>query len=307
MNPGVNAAGSVNGTRTNSVNWQINGADNNDQWHNSAAVNQGGVSGIAGTLLPIDSIDEFSIQTNGNAEQGRNGGGTLNVVIKSGTNSLHGSLYYFNRNEFLAAQNWFVANKQKLRNNQYQISQATVFELGYTGTFSRNLPVTVDINQTPIGGATRPYAASFPTLATINEIQSVGSGYYNGMVASLRTANYHGLLAKLNYTYGHARDDLSATRGAIPQNSYNIRGDYGNADFDIRHSFVGFVSYSLPTPSHAKLLLGGWQLNSLLSFYTGTPFTVYSGTNTSGTKENKDRAEVTGDPYQNVPASKQPN
>ena len=118
LNPGVNAAGSVNGTRTNSVNWQIDGADNNDQWHNSAAVNQGGVSGIAGTLLPIDSIDEFSIQTNGNAEQGRNGGGTLNVVIKSGTNSLHGSLYYFNRNEFLAAQNWFVANKQKLRNNQ---------------------------------------------------------------------------------------------------------------------------------------------------------------------------------------------
>jgi len=143
-------------------------------------------------------------------------------------------------------------------------------------------------------------------LATINEIQSVGSGYYNGMVASLRTANYHGLLAKLNYTYGHARDDLSATRGAIPQNNDNIRGDYGNADFDIRHSFVGFVSYSLPTPSHAKLLLGGWQLNSSLSFYTGTPFTVYSGTNTNGTKENKDRAEVTGDPYQNVPASNNP-
>ena len=121
LNPGVTASGSVNGTRTNSINWQIDGADNNDQWHNSAAVNQGGVSGIAGTLLPIDAIDEFSLQTNSNAEQGRNGGGVLNLVIKSGTNNFHGSLYYFNRNEFLAARNWFVkpgSPTQALRNNQ---------------------------------------------------------------------------------------------------------------------------------------------------------------------------------------------
>ena len=121
LNPGVNANGSVNGTRTNAINWQIDGADNNDQWHNAAAVNQGGVSGIAGTLLPIDAIDEFSLQTNGSAEQGRNSGGTLNLVIKSGTNDFHGSLYYFNRNEFLAAKNWFNPPStpvQELRNNQ---------------------------------------------------------------------------------------------------------------------------------------------------------------------------------------------
>ena len=122
LNPGVNAAGSVNGTRTNAINWQIDGADNNDQWHNSAAVNQGGVSGIAGTILPIDdAIDEFSLQTNNNAEQGRNSGGTLNLIIKSGTNNFHGSLYYFNRNEFLAARNWFTpatSPVQELRNNQ---------------------------------------------------------------------------------------------------------------------------------------------------------------------------------------------
>lgn len=121
LNPGTNAAGSVNGTRTNSINWQIDGADNNDEWHNSQAVNQGGVSGVAGTLLPIDAIDEFSLQTNNNAEQGRNAGGTLNLVIKSGTNAFHGSLYYFNRNEFLAARNWFTPAEtptQELRNNQ---------------------------------------------------------------------------------------------------------------------------------------------------------------------------------------------
>jgi hypothetical protein len=776
LNPGVNAAGSVNGTRTNSINWQIDGADNNDQWHNSAAVNQGGVSGIAGTLLPIDAIDEFSLQTNGSAEQGRNAGGTLNLVIKSGTNAFHGSLYYFNRNEFLAAHNWFIpANvpTQALRNNQeggsfggpiwknrtfffmtyeqqnyiaadsaegtvpsaafiasstailaakgipvspvalnlinalwpsniqgrpgiknnylssanntsdsyngivkldhifdernniavryfggtgsqteavgsaipfyyqvapsrmhnfslvynmvispkfvgqtvvgvnyfkqtfgdanhgfdipalgfntgvtnpslfgapaitikgfdgvgltpplgridttghldqtftystgshqirfggdvrhsrldvfyerntlgrftfdgsqtgdpladflamriatsnatisigdrqrvyslngtsffaqdswkvrpnftlnygvnwlyqspissfppnistfradlggsgiaslvqtgtlwprdyhdfaprfgfayqpglssklvvrggygifyqvpnvnyfgdnrppnngatgilsnafgtspvytitngaplqilpgvpifgntqapagpfgafsvsshfrtgysqntnmniqYQVSHSSVFELGYTGSLSRALPVTLDINQIPIGSpevnSSRPYYSRFPNLATINEVQSVGNGYYNGMIASLRTTGYHGFTTKLNYTYGHARDDLSGTRGITPQNSYCLRCDYGNADFDVRHSFVGFISYSTPSPSRMKVVLGGWQFNTLLSFYSGSPFTVFSGSDTSGTGENNDRAEVIGNPFQNIPA-----
>ena len=66
--PGVNGAGSLNGGRIDQVNWQIDGADNNDLWHNSVSVNQGGVSGVAGTLLPIDAIDQFSVQSNANAE-----------------------------------------------------------------------------------------------------------------------------------------------------------------------------------------------------------------------------------------------
>ena len=79
--------GSVNGTRGNQVNWQIDGADNNDWWHNIPAVNQGGVENIAGVTLPIDSIAEFSLQTQSSSEVGRNPGGTVNLVTKSGTNT----------------------------------------------------------------------------------------------------------------------------------------------------------------------------------------------------------------------------
>jgi Carboxypeptidase regulatory-like domain len=195
-------------------------------------------------------------------------------------------------------------------NLQYQVSSTTVLEVGYVGTQSRKLPVTLDINQIPIGSpevqASRPYNAEFPGLATINEVQSVGNGYYNGMIASLRNTNFHGVSLKLNYTYGHARDDLSSTRGVSPQNSYCLRCDYGNADFDIRHTFVGFLSYSIPSPQKFKLLLGGWQVNSLLSFFTGAPFTVHSGDDSSGTGENNDRAEVVGNPFQGVPANVAP-
>src|SRR5260370_17853197 len=102
--PGVSpASGSVNGMRTNGSNYQIDGADNNDAFHNTAAVNQGGVSGIAGTLLPIEAIDQFSVQSNASAEVGRNGGSSINVVIKSATNTLHGSLSEFTPTQPLAS------------------------------------------------------------------------------------------------------------------------------------------------------------------------------------------------------------
>lgn len=103
----VGGFGSLNGTRANQMNWQIDGTDNNDFWHNIPAVNQGGVSGIAGVVMPIDAVDEFSAQTQSNAETGRNAGGTINLTIKSGTNQLHGSGYYYNRNEFYAATSPF--------------------------------------------------------------------------------------------------------------------------------------------------------------------------------------------------------
>ena len=140
----VNGYGSINGTRANQLNWQVDGTDNNDFWHNIPAINQGGVSGIAGTVMPIDAIDEFSAQTQSNAETGRNAGGTVNLVIKSGTNQFHGSAYYYNRNEFYAATSPFFKpspefpKAPELRNQNYGftiggpiIKEKTFFFLGF--------------------------------------------------------------------------------------------------------------------------------------------------------------------------------
>lgn len=125
LTPGYNAAGSMNGARTNQNNWQIDGVDNNDFWHNGNAINQGSISGVAGVLLPIDAIEEFNQQASGAADSGRNPGSSVNVIIKSGTNSLHGTAYYFNRNEALAAHNPFAPPGSKnplLRNENYGFS-----------------------------------------------------------------------------------------------------------------------------------------------------------------------------------------
>jgi hypothetical protein len=190
-------------------------------------------------------------------------------------------------------------------NVQYQLAHNVVGELGYSGSLSRHLPDMLDINQIPIGApeavTSRPYYSQFPYLGPINEIQSVGNGNFNGLLGSLKTNNFHGFTTKLSYTFGHSLDDLSYARGILPQNSYCLRCEYGSSDFDIRSSFSMFLAYSVPEPPKWRPVFGGWQLNTLFSFFTGSPFTVYSGNDSSATSEFSDRAEVVGNPFVDVP------
>ena len=102
--PGASAlTNSVNGSRTASINFQLDGADNVDPWLGIVASNQGGIASVAGGLIPIEAIDQFSMQSGGEADQGRNAGANSNMVIRSGTNKIHGDVFYFDRNEFFAA------------------------------------------------------------------------------------------------------------------------------------------------------------------------------------------------------------
>jgi len=192
-------------------------------------------------------------------------------------------------------------------NVQYQVAKDAVVEAGYSSSVSAHLPDMVDINQIPLGGndsqSARPFYSLFPNITSINEVQSVGNSHFNGFLASVRTTDFHRFTTKLSYTLGHSMDDLSYARHIIPQNSYCLRCDYGNSDFDIRNSFSMYLGYSVPEPSKYKLLLGGWQLNTLLSFFTGSPFNVTDGNDTSGTLEFNDRVNVVGNPFSNVPAS----
>lgn len=120
--PGYNASGSLNGARANQINYQIDGTDNNDIWQGGTAANQGGVGPIAGVTLPIEAIDQFSIQSSGNAEEGHSAGGLVSLALKTGTNNFHGSAYFYGRSEFFAARDFFAlgsARKQKVRNQQF--------------------------------------------------------------------------------------------------------------------------------------------------------------------------------------------
>ena len=122
LSPSVNINKSVNGSRTNGINYQLDGADNNDPWSNAVASNQGGVAGIAGGLIPIEAIDQFAVQSNAEADMGRNGGGNANMVLRSGTNDIHGDLFYFDRNEYFASLSPVQpagSRKPEIRNHQF--------------------------------------------------------------------------------------------------------------------------------------------------------------------------------------------
>lgn len=113
----------VNGQREKSNIFLIDGVDNNDSFRNQPSFNQGGVSGAQATLFPVDALAEFSVQSQGSAEYGRNSGAVVNAVIKSGTNEIHGSLYEFLRNDKLNARNFFEtlpgATKGPFKNSNY--------------------------------------------------------------------------------------------------------------------------------------------------------------------------------------------
>jgi hypothetical protein len=75
-----------------------------------------------GTIFPVDAIENFSFVTSGSTELGHNPGGVANLTIKSGTNTLHGSAYYYNHNEFFQKTNPFASSKDKTRNQHYGFS-----------------------------------------------------------------------------------------------------------------------------------------------------------------------------------------
>jgi hypothetical protein len=103
----------VNGNRESSNNYLYDGIDNNDRLTLAIVVRPA-----------VEAIKEFKIQTNlFSAEQGRNPGGQVNVVTKSGGNDLHGAAYEFLRNDALDANNFFSnragQKKPPFRQNQF--------------------------------------------------------------------------------------------------------------------------------------------------------------------------------------------
>ncbi len=113
---------SINGNRDRSNNYTLDGTDNNDPFFNNSALNQTGIGGAPASLLPIDAIQEFNLESQFPAEYGRNSGSVVNIITRSGTNQLHGSAFEFVRNSFFDARNYFdriPAPASPFRNNQF--------------------------------------------------------------------------------------------------------------------------------------------------------------------------------------------
>ncbi len=126
----------VNGGGTGNVNYQMDGAGHNDTYVNMN--------------LPFpnpDALQEFNLQTSSMSAQYGGGAAVVNILTKSGTNSLHGSAFEFLRNGAMNARNFFAPRQDTLKRNQFggtiggPIKRDELFFFGtYQGTRIRSAP-----------------------------------------------------------------------------------------------------------------------------------------------------------------------
>jgi hypothetical protein len=128
-----------------------------------------------------------------------------------------------------------------------------------------------------------------PRFGAVTEFITGAVSNYNGMVASFqhRFTRWSQGLFQVNYTYSHAFDEVSnggfnsfTNAGLIfPQDPKNLRGAYGPADYDVRHSFNANYVWELPAKAALRghgpeSLTKGWQVSGTIFFRTGFPYTV---------------------------------
>jgi hypothetical protein len=208
-------------------------------------------------------------------------------------------------------------------NIEQSLGHAWLFNVGYVGSTSRHNLVLEDANQSAPGGlytpvpynsttcppgfsgatqttpgnnlqCSRPYFSQFPNLGIVNQIDSAASASYNALQVTLKSSSWHGLSSQFAYAWSHNLDD-SSVFNTIPQNSANLKGDWGNANNDIRNHFSSYLGYEIPAFAYGpKVLTHGWEVNSILKFQNGQPVNVLTGANNSGTAEGEDRASITG-------------
>jgi hypothetical protein len=227
--PGSFGIFSMNGARGRSNNFLLDGTDMNDGYRNDPAINEAGVFGTPATILPVDAIEETQISSNFMPEYGRNAGAAVNIVTKSGTNTLHGSLIEYFRNSALDARNYFdpvSTPKAPFHNNQFGgslggpiVKDKTFFYLNYEGQRERVGVVTQgcvpDPRQIALdGGASNSVIAALlardpwpaPNLSVLydpsNPAHDFNSGCPTGPNASVISPSYNrvdSMIAKIDH------------------------------------------------------------------------------------------------------------
>jgi hypothetical protein len=167
---------------------------------------------------------------------------------------------------------------------QWEIAKGYVFEPEYVATLGTQLTGLMDINtfdgrRSGAGSSARVN----PNVGADNFRTNGFSSNYHSLQLSLRKTYSAGLSLTANYTYSKALDTISDAfnnrRSTSPTDIQNIKYDYGPADFDTRHRFVSTLSYDLPF-WRTNRWIGGWGVNSIISFQTGHPVSPYSSSNT---------------------------
>jgi hypothetical protein len=188
---------------------------------------------------------------------------------------------------------------------QHSFGVSTSLTVGYFGNHGiHELVQNPNANAFGFGSfptlkCTTPYVppCADPRFGGVTEFQTNAISNYNGMVVSVaqRFNRWGSGSFQVNYTYGHALDEVSngglsvfTTADSIfPQDANNLRGSYGAAEYDARHSLTANFVWEVPFNQALRgrgpdSLVNGWQISGTILAHTGNPYTVLDPGATGG-------------------------
>ncbi len=203
---------------------------------------------------------------------------------------------------------------------EFQLTKSMVLDMTYVGNFAHKMNRLRNANQGFVTGfdATGKPIVVFPFAnannnaigqhAFVELATNDGNTSYNGLLVSLRQRFSHGVTFGLNYTWSHNIADFvdNLTGGSTPASAYNYSLERSNSPFDVTHRFVGYGTWSLPigkggmilnSGNLASRIIGGWQLNTIVTLETGTPFTVTAADQSQTGPSHASRASCIGDAF----------
>jgi hypothetical protein len=213
---------------------------------------------------------------------------------------------------------------------EYQISHGTSASVAYVGQKATHLVVPHEANQ-PVAGTgdpktwaalntRRPLAKVLPNLGNIALTESTGTMAYNALQTSFRHRLSKGLEVMGHYTFSKTLTDNLGyygcgsvnAEGAYWQNAYDRHGNYGPACFDATHNMTLGGMAALPFGKDqafgsnwgkaADLILGGWNINYMLSDHSGFPVTIMSSAHQANTLQSV-RGNVRANQYKMLTVS----
>jgi hypothetical protein len=230
---------SINGARTTSNNYFIDGLYNNDRYYGDSAINQTGILGIPAVTFPPDAIEEMSVQETPSAEFGVKGGAPILLNMKSGTNVWHGGATWVNHSGIGDADNYFAnthgdcsqpgdCRPTPIHNNQFHaniggpvVKDKAFFFLFYEG--QRNKSESVKARSVPTQAAVDAAVADIAANdLTIDPVGQTLLNYFpidtNPADQDMFTPGVTGYLGKGIYT--------QHTPSTASNNEFGVKFDY---------------------------------------------------------------------------------
>ena len=189
---------------------------------------------------------------------------------------------------------------------EHLLTPSTVFSASYAGSAARKLPRRALQNQgiPNLPGVRRGYHPQSGSNQFVRATDVNSS--YQAAIFRLERRLARGLSFVAGYTFGKSIDTASGLNGTNqPQDNYNLQGERGLSDFDVRHRFVLSSTWELPFGAQHRWLkegwpakiFGQWQLANILTVQTGQPMTAILSTALSGTQSSgTDRPDLVANP-----------